>query len=247
MAASGSGGRGGGIRPELGGRIAARECESCRSAPGIPFCRVEWSFLCTGCAAVVHGHNWIVAVPPNPNPNPNPNASPYPYPYAYPYPVPNPNLNPNPNAGGDPNQIVQLSSDEEAPSAVDPDDGTGGGGKRRRRSAGGAAPGGRVASVMRYKEKRKSRKFDKTVRYETRKMYADLRPRVDGKFARPDAGGEEARADAGEAAERRDADERLRSDASEEARANSSDEVGQPEGGEEELRQLDAADEGRLE
>ncbi|XP_038976247.1 uncharacterized protein LOC120107141 [Phoenix dactylifera] len=184
MAASGGGG---GIRPELGGRIAPRECESCRSVPGIPFCRVEWSFLCTGCAALVHGHNWIVAVPPNPNPNPNSNA--YPCPYA------------------NPHHVVQLWSDEEAPSAGDPDDGANGaagssygGGKRRRRSAGFAATGGPVASVMRRKEKRKSRKFEKTVSYETRKVYLDLRPRVDGKFTRPDSGGDEARPDSGKEA-----------------------------------------------
>lgn len=36
---------------------------------------------------------------------------------------------------------------------------------------------------MRYREKRKSRKFEKTVRYENRRAYAELRPRLDGKFA----------------------------------------------------------------
>nr|XP_019706757.1 uncharacterized protein LOC105046483 [Elaeis guineensis] len=190
--------------------------------------------------------------------NPNPRLHTHPCPYAYPYPVPNS----NPNAGGDPNHVLHLSSDEEGPSAGDPDDGANGvagssdgGGKRRRRSAGLAAPGGRVASVMRYKEKRKSRKFEKTVSwFETRKVYADLRPGVDGKFARPNAGGgearpdsgEEARADVGAPGDRPDAKEKLRSDASEEVRLNSRDKVGLPEAAEEELGQLDVADEVRL-
>ncbi|XP_072952214.1 uncharacterized protein [Typha angustifolia] len=189
---SGSGSGAGGVRPATGaGGIAARECESCRSAPGIPFCRVEWSFLCGSCAPIVHGNSWIIAVPPYPNTNPNPNS--YPYPYGYPsYAIPNPNPNPNPNP--EPNHVVQLSSDEEEADAE------GGGVRRRRRrrlsgSAEAPGPHERVASVMRYKEKRKSRRYDKTVRYEARKAYAELRPRVDGKFARAESAGDEAGAD----------------------------------------------------
>lgn len=42
----------------------------------------------------------------------------------------------------------------------------------------------REARVMRYKEKRKKRKFDKTIRYASRKAYAETRPRIKGRFAK---------------------------------------------------------------
>ncbi|KAM3316834.1 hypothetical protein ACQJBY_034790 [Aegilops geniculata] len=40
----------------------------------------------------------------------------------------------------------------------------------------------RLAKVMRYREKRKRRRYDKQIRYESRKAYAELRPRVNGRF-----------------------------------------------------------------
>ncbi|KAE9609283.1 hypothetical protein Lal_00020446 [Lupinus albus] len=42
----------------------------------------------------------------------------------------------------------------------------------------------RVARVMRYREKRKNRKFEKTIRYASRKAYAETRPRIKGRFAK---------------------------------------------------------------
>ncbi|CAL5047286.1 unnamed protein product [Urochloa decumbens] len=42
----------------------------------------------------------------------------------------------------------------------------------------------REARVLRYKEKKKNRKFDKTIRYATRKTYAEARPRIKGRFAK---------------------------------------------------------------
>lgn len=42
----------------------------------------------------------------------------------------------------------------------------------------------REARVLRYKEKRKNRKFEKTIRYASRKAYAETRPRVKGRFAK---------------------------------------------------------------
>lgn len=42
----------------------------------------------------------------------------------------------------------------------------------------------REARVLRYKEKKKTRKFEKTVRYVTRKAYAEARPRIKGRFAK---------------------------------------------------------------
>lgn len=38
-------------------------------------------------------------------------------------------------------------------------------------------------SVCRYREKRKRRTFEKTIRYESRKAYAEVRPRIKGRFA----------------------------------------------------------------
>ncbi|WMV28969.1 hypothetical protein MTR67_022354 [Solanum verrucosum] len=42
----------------------------------------------------------------------------------------------------------------------------------------------REARVMRYKEKRKNRKFEKTIQYASRKAYAETRPRIKGRFAK---------------------------------------------------------------
>ncbi|KAG6419339.1 hypothetical protein SASPL_121557 [Salvia splendens] len=42
----------------------------------------------------------------------------------------------------------------------------------------------REARVLRYKEKKKNRKFEKTIRYTSRKAYAETRPRVKGRFAK---------------------------------------------------------------
>lgn len=41
-------------------------------------------------------------------------------------------------------------------------------------------------SIARYREKRLRRTFDKTIRYQTRKNYAESRPRIKGRFARKD-------------------------------------------------------------
>ncbi|XP_078445557.1 zinc finger protein CONSTANS-LIKE 3-like [Wolffia australiana] len=42
----------------------------------------------------------------------------------------------------------------------------------------------REARLMRYREKRSSRRFEKTIRYASRKAYAEMRPRVKGRFAK---------------------------------------------------------------
>lgn len=42
----------------------------------------------------------------------------------------------------------------------------------------------REAKVLRYREKRKARKFEKKIRYASRKTYAENRPRSKGRFAR---------------------------------------------------------------
>ncbi|KAL5559590.1 hypothetical protein UlMin_035801 [Ulmus minor] len=46
------------------------------------------------------------------------------------------------------------------------------------------SPADRVARVLRYREKRKNRKFEKTIRYASRKAYAETRPRIKGRFAK---------------------------------------------------------------
>jgi hypothetical protein len=38
--------------------------------------------------------------------------------------------------------------------------------------------------LHRYREKRKRRKFEKTIRYASRKAYAEVRPRIKGRFAK---------------------------------------------------------------
>ncbi|KAL3130722.1 hypothetical protein ABBQ38_000070 [Trebouxia sp. C0009 RCD-2024] len=47
-------------------------------------------------------------------------------------------------------------------------------------------PMAREARVARYREKRKRRTFEKTIRYESRKAYAEVRPRIKGRFATKD-------------------------------------------------------------
>ncbi|XP_040383348.1 zinc finger protein CO3-like [Oryza brachyantha] len=42
----------------------------------------------------------------------------------------------------------------------------------------------REARVHRYREKRKTRRFEKTIRYASRKAYAEARPRIKGRFAK---------------------------------------------------------------
>ncbi|XP_060171597.1 zinc finger protein CONSTANS-LIKE 5-like [Lycium barbarum] len=42
----------------------------------------------------------------------------------------------------------------------------------------------REARVLRYREKKKNRKFEKTIRYASRKAYAEKRPRIKGRFAK---------------------------------------------------------------
>uniref|UniRef100_J3LZ93 CCT domain-containing protein n=1 Tax=Oryza brachyantha TaxID=4533 RepID=J3LZ93_ORYBR len=53
----------------------------------------------------------------------------------------------------------------------------------------------REARLMRYREKRKSRRFEKTIRYASRKAYAETRPRIKGRFAKRIPGGADADAD----------------------------------------------------
>lgn len=48
----------------------------------------------------------------------------------------------------------------------------------------GAVQLDREARVMRYREKRKNRRFEKTIRYASRKAYAESRPRIKGRFAK---------------------------------------------------------------
>ncbi|KAL4581913.1 hypothetical protein LXL04_006447 [Taraxacum kok-saghyz] len=53
-----------------------------------------------------------------------------------------------------------------------------------RRSIQTPVPEDRKARVLRYKEKKKRRKFEKTTRYASRKAYAEIRPRIKGRFAK---------------------------------------------------------------
>ena len=55
----------------------------------------------------------------------------------------------------------------------------------------------RKEKVKRYLEKKKNRKFQKTVRYASRKAYAEVRPRVKGRFVKRESA--QAEAEGGEA------------------------------------------------
>ncbi|XP_044960674.1 transcription factor GHD7-like isoform X2 [Hordeum vulgare subsp. vulgare] len=91
-----------------------------------------------------------------------------------------------------------------ASSVVDPNDDTAAGlANSGAYSAGPSGGGGvvgdvpaptelREAKLMRYKEKRKRRRYEKQIRYASRKAYAEMRPRVKGRFAKVPDGGEGA-------------------------------------------------------
>lgn len=49
---------------------------------------------------------------------------------------------------------------------------------------GGGSGGGREASILRYKAKRRTRLLSKTIRYEVRKLNAEKRPRMKGRFVK---------------------------------------------------------------
>ncbi|WVZ79137.1 hypothetical protein U9M48_026748 [Paspalum notatum var. saurae] len=57
----------------------------------------------------------------------------------------------------------------------------------------------REARLMRYREKRKNRRFEKTIRYASRKAYAETRPRIKGRFAKRTDGDADADGDDAEA------------------------------------------------
>jgi len=48
----------------------------------------------------------------------------------------------------------------------------------------GNGDGGREARVSRYREKRRTRLFSKKIRYEVRKLNAEKRPRMKGRFVK---------------------------------------------------------------
>lgn len=51
---------------------------------------------------------------------------------------------------------------------------------------------GRQAKVLRYREKRRRRLFSKKIRYEVRKLNAEKRPRIKGRFVKRPIGFEAA-------------------------------------------------------
>lgn len=51
-------------------------------------------------------------------------------------------------------------------------------------AAAGGGDGGREARVSRYREKRRTRLFSKKIRYEVRKLNAEKRPRMKGRFVK---------------------------------------------------------------
>uniref|UniRef100_A0A0D3F7H2 Uncharacterized protein n=1 Tax=Oryza barthii TaxID=65489 RepID=A0A0D3F7H2_9ORYZ len=144
-------------------------CEVCEHAPAAVTCRADAAALCAACDADIHSAN--------------PLARRHERLPAIGVPVAPPELDLTAGSLFYPEHCMahSLSSSEVAivPDAL---------------SAGAAAPPmvvvvaskgkEREARLMRYREKRKNRRFDKTIRYASRKAYAETRPRIKGRFAK---------------------------------------------------------------
>ncbi|KAF8045266.1 hypothetical protein N665_5305s0002 [Sinapis alba] len=69
-----------------------------------------------------------------------------------------------------------------------PSSGVGDGGRKarvsRKNTSSGVGDGGREASVSRYREKRRRRLFSKKIRYEVRRLSAESKPRMKGRFVK---------------------------------------------------------------
>ncbi|KAL1216830.1 Zinc finger protein CONSTANS-LIKE 7 [Cardamine amara subsp. amara] len=76
-----------------------------------------------------------------------------------------------------PTHVVGMGGYEELVSAV-------GLGTRQQGRSGGGSDGEREARVLRYREKRRTRLFSKKIRYEVRKLNAEQRPRIKGRFVK---------------------------------------------------------------
>ncbi|CAA6664834.1 unnamed protein product [Spirodela intermedia] len=92
----------------------------------------------------------------------------------------------------------QINPDECLPDFMMSGGGDGGpGGGSMGGAQGAAGDGGREARVSRYREKRRTRLFSKKIRYEVRKLNAEKRPRMKGRFVKSASFGGAAGAPAG--------------------------------------------------
>ncbi|CAA6661857.1 unnamed protein product [Spirodela intermedia] len=165
-----------------------RICEVCEQAPAAVFCKADAAMLCAACDADVHSANPLArrhhrqpVVPFRDSPPPPASSSP----------------------GGEPTgagagagdfetappvklrfliPCLQMSSSEvgTVPEASATAEVTNPYGAATAAALGTA----REARLMRYREKRSNRRFEKTIRYASRKAYAETRPRVKGRFAK---------------------------------------------------------------
>uniref|UniRef100_A0A0D9VCW3 CCT domain-containing protein n=1 Tax=Leersia perrieri TaxID=77586 RepID=A0A0D9VCW3_9ORYZ len=137
-------------------------CEVCEISPAAVTCKADAAALCAACDADIHPSDVLARrherVPVQP-------------------------------IGSDATDADMLLLGGEKDSSAAGDDLAGGCGKEVKlmyfgESHVSSMDVGRAARLMRYREKRKNRRFEKTIRYASRKAYAETRPRVKGRFAK---------------------------------------------------------------
>ncbi|CAA6675133.1 unnamed protein product [Spirodela intermedia] len=155
-----------------------RICEVCEQAPAAVFCKADAAMLCAACDADVHSANPLArrhhrqpVVPFRDSPPPPASSSPGGEPTA---PAPAPETCKDEEAGMSSSEVGTVPEASATAEVTNP-----------YGAATAAALGtAREARLMRYREKRSNRRFEKTIRYASRKAYAETRPRVKGRFAK---------------------------------------------------------------
>ncbi|CAA6662295.1 unnamed protein product [Spirodela intermedia] len=175
----------------MGGEVKVKSyCDACRGSPGLLFCRVHAAFLCAACDGHLHGgaarHErvWVceicerapavvtckadaaalcAACDSDVHSASTLSRRHQRFPVA---PSPSPSLE---TATPSAEEIEAVETSED------------GGGWAAPLVAGAVD---REARVMRYREKRRNRRFEKIIRYASRKAYAESRRRVKGRFVK---------------------------------------------------------------
>ncbi|PWA51640.1 CONSTANS-like 5 [Artemisia annua] len=139
----------------VGWNVPAKSCDTCKNAVALLYCRKDTAYLCLACDVKIHSHTRHERVWMCEVSSSSIDAG----------------IVPEGNSMSEISHPFALHANNnsdlsasQAPTQLSGSD--------------------REARVMRYREKRKNRKFEKTIRYASRKAYAETRPRIKGRFAK---------------------------------------------------------------